>query len=81
MLDLLDAPAFVKKIHWSWNCVPPSGANIPSFELNLPDLGDQEKWTNWQEWCCTARSKLLELGNLTDQLLYFVLSKRQKTVE
>jgi uncharacterized repeat protein (TIGR03837 family) len=81
LLDLLDAPAFVKKIHWSWNCVPPSGANIPSFELNLPDLGDQEKWTNWQEWCCTARSKLLELGNLTDQLLYFVLSKRQKTVE
>lgn len=81
LLDLLDAPAFVKKIHWSWNTDSNSRANMPSFELNLPELRDKEKWINWQEWCLAIRSNLLELRDLSDQLLYFVLTKRQKTVE
>ena len=81
LLELLVAPAFVKKIHKDWNTAAVEAANIQNFEFKLPDVSDTEKWSNWHNWCRTIRIKLLQQSDLSTQLVSFVNDKRQKTVE
>ena len=81
LLELLVAPAFVKKIHKDWNTTADEAVNIENFEFKLPDVSDTEIWTNWHNWCRTIRIKLLQQRDLSTQLVSFVYDKRQKTVE
>lgn len=81
LLELLVAPAFVKKIHKDWNTTADEAVNIENFEFKLPDVSDTEIWSNWHNWCRTIRIKLLQQRDLSTQLVSFVYDKRQKTVE
>ena len=66
-LDMLGASASLRRWHAVWN-----GLEVPTA-INALAHADLE---NWSQITHMARSRLLELGDLTSGLVDFVLKKR-----
>ncbi len=66
MLDQLQAPPSLRCFHHAWNALE-SDAVLPDPDLDLPD---------WSQAAAAARRRLMELPDLTTQLIEFVRKKR-----
>jgi uncharacterized repeat protein (TIGR03837 family) len=66
MLDLLDAPPSLRRLHHIWNAVRPASDGLPPLELDGA----------WQSCITEARTHLLSQPDLAAQLLQFVQERR-----
>ncbi|MEO6016681.1 MAG: elongation factor P maturation arginine rhamnosyltransferase EarP [Polaromonas sp.] len=69
-LDMLDAPASLRKFHTAWNAANGAEAGAQVLAAVASDLG------TWQQAAVQARARLAALPDLTASLLQFVQKNR-----